>query len=172
MRYGTAEHLRRAGYDARAVAELEALREVYEGFLRGQIPRTEAQLIVDRMAERPWFGLAWVPRRLHEGAVWDDMDFDPAEPIGKISCPVLAFYGEHDEWVPVSDSVQVWQERYKVPSRFSIVRLPGAGHHPTEGGRLDVGSVNPHYTATLTHWLDHRLATSTSAAGSARTVNG
>jgi hypothetical protein len=33
------------------------------------------------------------------------MDFDPGVILARVSCPVLAFYGETDEWMPVDDSV-------------------------------------------------------------------
>src|SRR5215472_2513106 len=39
MRYGTAEHLRRAVYDQEALAELALLRSTCEDYLRGQVGR-------------------------------------------------------------------------------------------------------------------------------------
>jgi dienelactone hydrolase len=55
MRYGTREHLRRAGYET---AELDILRETHERYLRGELEHAQAQIMVDHAATRPWFDLA------------------------------------------------------------------------------------------------------------------
>jgi uncharacterized protein len=106
---------------------------------------------------RPWFPLSWVPAVLPEGLAWDDMDFDPAVPIGGLTCPVLAFYGD-DEWVPVPESIAVWRTCFAEPGRLAIRELPGTTHYPTLGGGRDLLSLSPEYAATLTAWLDGVLA--------------
>jgi uncharacterized protein len=89
MRFGTAEQLRRHGFDSAAVAELVCLRTTVEEYLRGNIPRAAAQTAVDHAAERPWFPLAYVRRQLpHRSGTWQDMYFDPASAIAGLSCPV------------------------------------------------------------------------------------
>lgn len=81
------------------------------------------------------------------------MDFDPAAAIRQIRCPVLAFYGD-DEWVPVAESIGVWQDCFPDPAVLSIHELPGTTHHPTLNGGRDVQAVSPEYAAELTGWLD------------------
>lgn len=87
-RYGTREQLRRSGF---ATAELDLLRDAYERYLRGELERDAAQAVVDDAAKRPWFDLAWVPRRLPDAGSWPDMDFDPRKPLSRVRCPALAF---------------------------------------------------------------------------------
>jgi uncharacterized protein len=153
MRYGTAEQLRRAGFGANDLAELEELRSAWERQQRGDLSRPQAQAVVDRYRGRAWFPLSWVPDVLPDSRAWDDMDFDPAVAIGRLTCPVLAFYGD-DEWVPVQESIAVWRRCLADPARLAIRELPGTTHYPTLGGGRDLPSVSPDYTATLTGWLD------------------
>lgn len=157
MRYGTAEQLRRGGFGANDLAELGQLRTAFERHQRGELSRAQAQAVVDRCRGRTWFPLSWVPEVLPEGRIWDDMDFDPAAPIGGLTCPVLAFYGD-DEWVPVAESLGIWRSRFPDAARLTLRELPGTTHHPTLGGGRDLPSVSPDYTATLTGWLDRVLA--------------
>lgn len=157
MRYGTAEQLRRAGFGPGAVAGLGELWLAWEGYQRGQLDREQAQRVVDMYTGRAWFSLSWVPRILPGAPDWDDMDFDPGESISQLHCPVLAFYGD-DEWVPVRESIGIWQARYGDPARLAIHELAGTTHHPTYGGRRDLAAISPEYTATLTSWLDGVIA--------------
>lgn len=153
MRYGTEGQLRRAGYGSGAVADLAELRTAWEAYQRGAVTRDEAQRVVDRFAERPWFQLGWVPAQLPQAAGWADMDFDLADVMRKVRCPVLAFYGE-DEWVPVEESVELWRDAYGDPDRLTIRHLPGTEHHPTLNRGRTVSSISTDYTATLVAWVD------------------
>jgi uncharacterized protein len=157
MRYGTAEQLRRAGFGANDLAELERLRSAWERQQRGDLSRAQAQVVVDRYRGRAWFPLSWVPDVLPDGRAWDDMDFDPAVAIGGLTCPVLAFYGD-DEWIPVPESIEVWRSRFPDAARLAIRELLGTTHYPTLGGGRALPSISPEYTATLTGWLDGVLA--------------
>jgi pimeloyl-ACP methyl ester carboxylesterase len=157
MRFGTAEQLRRHGYDRTAVAELAGLRATVEEYLRGRSPRAPAQAEVDRLAGRAWFPLAYLPRRLPDRpGSWSDMDFDPAPAFARLRCPVLLFYGETDEWVPIDESIAVWR-RAAAASIPRICRLPGCGHLPTRGGVADRAAISPRYADALLGWLDARL---------------
>lgn len=152
MRYGTAEQLRRNGYeDETSLRELAELRAALEDALRDRCRLEEAQATVDRYAGRPWFPLAHVPRALDPAADWPDMDFDPAPILASVCCPVLLFYGEADEWTPIEPSIAAWQGSGNDAIR--IVRLPGTDHAPTIGG-----AISPAYTQALTEWLDDVLA--------------
>ncbi|HEU5213927.1 MAG TPA: alpha/beta hydrolase [Gaiellaceae bacterium] len=152
MRYGTAEQLRRSGYDDQdALRELAELRAALEESLRDRSRLEAAQAVVDRYAGRPWFPLAHVPRTLDPTTDWPDMDFDPAPSLGSVRCPVLLFYGEEDEWTPIEPSIAAWERSGN--EEVTVVRLPGTDHAPTIGG-----AISPAYTQTLTEWLDDVLA--------------
>jgi uncharacterized protein len=154
MRYGTAEQLRRRGFgDDEALRELGELRAALEDAHRDPALRDEAQAVVDRYADRAWFELAYVPRRLDELGEWADMDFDPAPILARVHCPVLLFYGEKDEWTPIEPSSAAWER----PTDVTVVRLPGTDHAPTLGGRHDPDAISGDYTRALTDWVERRL---------------
>jgi pimeloyl-ACP methyl ester carboxylesterase len=156
MRYGTAEQLRRNGYDGEALGELAELRTALEDAVRDRSRLAAAQAVIDRYADRPWFPRAYVPRKLDPSADWPDMDFDPAPILAEVRCPVLLFYGEQDEWTPIEPSIAAWERAAATSGNtdLTIVRLPGTDHGPT----LSDGSISRAYTEALTGWLDERFA--------------
>ena len=91
------------------------------------------------------------------------MDFEPAPVFARVRCPVLAFYGETDEWMPIDESVAAWQwaGRASANADITVVRLPGCDHVPTLDERQDIDGISPLYTATLLTWLEERLRWST-----------
>ena len=102
MRHGTAEQLRRHGHTESDIAELRPLRSAVEDYHRGLLDHAAAQRVVDQYAAREWFRHAYIPRHLPQrAAFWRDMDFDPAPTFARVSCPVLAFYGDTDAWMPI-----------------------------------------------------------------------
>ncbi len=88
-------------------------------------------------------------------ARWQDMDFDPRPVLSAITCPVLLYYGERDEWTPIARSIRVW--RAAVSSSHNpavrVVRLPGTGHGPFMERGPRKGSISPRYTNTLRRWV-------------------
>ena len=155
MRYGTAEQLRRHGFDdPTALGELSELRAALEDQFRDPGRLADSQGVVDRYADRPWFELAHVPRTLDPAAAWPDMDFDPAPTLAAVRCPVLLFYGEEDEWTPIEPSIAAW-ERAGNPE-LTVVRLAGTDHAPTFGGVHERDAVSPAYTQALVDWLGDR----------------
>ena len=139
MRYGTAERLRRRGFGEH-VGELLALRAAYEDYLRGRRDRASTQAVVDRAAAQPWFAHAHVRRTLPAPDAWADLDFEPEAVFARVRCPVLACYGDDDEWVPVEESVAAWRRACR---RVTVVRLAGCGHEPS----------GPAYTDALIRWF-------------------
>lgn len=138
MRFGTARRLRDAGHGEDAVAELLRTRRAHEDALRGQLPREDAQAVLDGVAGRPWRHLAWLPDRLDPEDRWPDLDHDPAASFAATRCPVLAVWGEDDSWVPVDASEAVW--RVARPDGLTVLRLPGVGQGPS---RATAGTSPP-----------------------------
>ncbi|MCI4066933.1 alpha/beta hydrolase [Micromonospora sp. R77] len=158
MRYGTAEQLRRHGFGAADVAELDRLRRTVERYLRGETGREPAQAAVDAAAARAWFPLAYLPRELPaQSGTWRDMDFDPVPVFALVNCPVLLFFGETDGWVPIEESVAAWRRAAGTTVEVTVSRLAGCDHLPTRHEGEDLASISPQYADTLLDWLDRRL---------------
>lgn len=155
MRYGTDEQLRRAGYGDEARTAVATLRVAYEDYQRDDAGRAPTQALIDRVADEPWFSLAYVPRALPQPGTWSDMDFDPEPIFAEVRCPTLLFYGEDDEWTPAEESICVW--RRAAESEVTVVRLAGATHHPTLQGGRDIASISPVYTRTIIEWIEAHL---------------
>ncbi|MFZ0892058.1 MAG: alpha/beta hydrolase [Thermoplasmata archaeon] len=155
MRYGTAEHLRRAGFGEDAQAELLELRLGYESAVRGTIARGAAQKIVNQYAARPWFPIAWVPRRIQPRLVWPDMDYNPRPVFSRIVVPTLLFYGETDEWSPINSSLETWRigQQESQNQQITIVRPRGTAHVPTIGSGMNARAISPDYTYAMIDWL-------------------
>ena len=164
MRYGVDQQARRAGFSGQALDELARLRTAYEEYLRGNVDYAAAQALVDSASSQPWFPLAWVPRELPTPGAWGDMDFDPEAIFARVRCPTLLFYGEDDEWTPADASAEAWQRAAQRAAQrannrdLTVIRLPGASHHPTLRGEQSVEAISPLYTETLVGWLMERLA--------------
>lgn len=155
MRVGCSTQLRKHGHDDNEVAELTATRLAFERFMRSGEARTTSQRLLDSATRRPWFPHANLPRTLPEPGTWQDMDFDPRPVLARLTCPVLAFYGETDEWMPIEESIAAWHDAQEHGSLadLTVVRLRGTDHLPTQGGRPDAAAISNHYSETLTHWM-------------------
>jgi pimeloyl-ACP methyl ester carboxylesterase len=159
MRIGCDKQLKRHGYGDGDRAQLATLRVAYEEYLRGDRDRGSTQAVVDDCAARAWFPLVYVPRRLPVVGAWADMDFDPEPVFAGVSCPVLAFYGETDAWMPIEESADAWRRAGKVSGNrdITVVRLHGCDHLPTLEERADLDGISQQYTHSMTEWLEHRL---------------
>lgn len=157
MRYFTDEQLRRSGYDATARARAHELRLGLEETFRGAVDPAVTSAALTAAAREPWFELTYLPPDMPPPEVsWDDMDYDPAAEIARITCPTLLIYGADEECVPAPESEAVW--RAAGERDLTVVHLPGCGHLPVVDGQGrpepdDPASYSPDYTAALATWF-------------------
>lgn len=151
MRFFTDEQLRRNGHDAAARARAHQLRVDLEQTFRGVLDPEVTSAALAAAACEPWFELAHLPREMPPPeAYWDDLDFDPAADIARVTCPTLLLYGADEECVPAPESEAVW--RATGERDLTVVSLPGCGHLPVVDAN-DPASFSPDYTAALTAWF-------------------
>lgn len=162
MLYGTAKHVRDAGFAGDEAERVVRARTTVDEYRRGRISISEAQAAIDDIKDEAFFEHAWLPRDARTLGSWGDMDFDPAPIFAQVRCPVLLFYGEDDEWQPIDASVAAWR-RAGVPD-LTVVRLAGTAHAPTIGRVKDVASVAPQYERELCTWLERVTEPSQSSA--------
>ena len=156
MRVGCATQLRKRGYSERDVEDLTNTRLAVEGYLRNGRNRTSVQATLIWASAQPWFAHAYLSPVLPDArGTWRDMDYDPQPALDHLACPVLAFYGESDEWMPIAESLAAWDAAQARGSLrdLTVVRLPGADHLPTLGGVPDRDAITTEYSQTLTRWV-------------------
>lgn len=160
MRIGSAKQLSKAGFAAADLQQVQTLRLAVEDHLRGHGNFETAQALLDAATEQPWFELIYLPPVLPPPGGWADMDYDPWPVISRVTCPVLAFYGETDEWMPIDESITAWHraEAEGDLKDLTVVRLTGADHLPTLDGRPDLNAIVPAYAESLIQWITARAA--------------
>lgn len=156
--------LREAGHGDEAVERALALRRAMDAVSAGRLPAGQAQALVDAAAGEPWFRLAFVPADVSRvGASWaEEMEFDIRPALRRLELPVLLFFGEHDRWIPVAESADVWRAALGADADLTVVSLPGTGHAATFAADpsdwLEHGPVSPDYERALLAWLRERLS--------------
>jgi pimeloyl-ACP methyl ester carboxylesterase len=158
MRYSTENLLRSAGFGKEAVDKLAELRNVWEAYRRGDIPRNLAQGRIDEFASLPWFELAYVPTQVPERSNLGDpdfFDFDPAGPLARVRCPLLVLYGAGDIEVPVEESraiITSVTDTHGSPEA-TMHCYPGVGHFLTRDDQEKITALAPHYESDLIRWF-------------------
>jgi uncharacterized protein len=153
MRYATARHLREAGYDETAVAEMLEARRIWLSVPAGG-STAEAERALRAAARKPWFELAWLPAAIEPFTEDDGLepDFDPAPLVRTLPCPLLAVVGDDDRWVPLAASIAVLAS---APD-CELLHVPGGDHAPTRDGD-GLGPVLDGYASGLADWLRRRV---------------
>jgi uncharacterized protein len=153
MRYATARHLREAGFDETAVAEMLETRRIWQSVLPGD-STDQAERALRAAARKPWFELAWLPTAIEPFTEDDGLegDFDPAPLVRTLTCPLLAVVGDDDRWVPLAESIAVLA---RAPD-FELLYVPGGDHAPTTDGD-GLGRVLDGYERGLIDWLRRRV---------------
>ena len=162
MDFATRALLREAGHGDEAVERALALRRAMDQVSVGRMPVDEAQALLDAAAAEPWFGLAFVPpdASLVDATWTEEMELDIRPALRRLDLPVLLFFGEHDRWIPVAESADVWRTELGPDADLTVVSLPGTGHAATFAADpsdwLEHGPVSPDYERALLAWLRDR----------------
>jgi uncharacterized protein len=89
----------------------------------------EFETAVKMAHEKPWYGRDLSPRDRKNQEQWRLIwNYDPVPALQKVTCPVLALYGELDTQVPAKKAADVWQAALKKGGDrdVTIKILPGA----------------------------------------------
>jgi pimeloyl-ACP methyl ester carboxylesterase len=153
MRSTSARQVGEAGFGEQAVAEMLAIRRLWEDALRTGNAEA-AQRALTRAQGRPWLAASWLPEPGEVDPDEDEFefDFDPAPLIRSLPCPLLAVIGDDDRWVPLAESVAVLE----TAPDMELLYVPGGDHAPTEDGDGE-GPVLPGYEAGLVDWIARRI---------------
>jgi pimeloyl-ACP methyl ester carboxylesterase len=162
MTFATRALMREAGYGDQAVEHVWELRRAMDDVSAGRMAVVDAQALLDAASGEPWFGLAFVPpdASLVDASWREEMEFDIRPALRSLELPVLLFFGEHDRWIPVAESADVWRSALGPDADLTVVSLPGTGHAATFASDpadwFEHGTVSPDYERTLLAWLQDR----------------
>jgi pimeloyl-ACP methyl ester carboxylesterase len=163
MAFATRALMREAGHGDQAVDRMLEVRHAMDELSHQRMTVSDAQALLDSVVEEPWFKLAFVPpdASLIDASWADEMEFDIRPALRGLSLPVLLFFGEHDRWIPVAESADVWRSALGADADLTVVSLPGTGHAATLASDpddwLEQGPVSPDYERSLVAWLRDRL---------------
>ncbi len=141
------EQVRRGIAYVAALMEAALRKESYE--------RVEEAVLREARGE-PWYGYFEVDSGVWTFFLRGDPSFDPARVLDRVTCPVLAIFGELDRQAPALRSAEIFREALtRAGNRdFTIRIFPGADHG------IGVGqppSFAPGYIDTMTDWMLERV---------------
>jgi uncharacterized protein len=143
-RFATEAHMNAAGAPAEAVAGALATQDALVALVRGGADYETVKAAAGEDGHGPADAaeLELVRR-------W--LDHDPRAALERITCPLLAIFGDEDLLVPVEESIAVFRDaRADRPESLDVETLAGADH------RLQVGDpkvLHPAYEAALGDWI-------------------
>lgn len=109
MVFASANIMRIHGFSETEVAEAVIMRRAVDGFLKGEVSRSEAERRLHAARDKPWFKLIYMSRELGDPKTsrWlREMRHDPLQNIASLKVPALVLYGAADPWVPVTLSME------------------------------------------------------------------
>jgi uncharacterized protein len=156
--YGVEHTLREDGVSEEDIQEaLQFFRRFHEAARQG-VPYEQVASLLNEVRDTPGFDYFGEvsPELWHFFVINVQRPYDPIPPLSKITCPILALYGELDPLIPVQESARVFRS-VDAPAEdrpVTVQIFPGANH------RIKVGEPRvfaPGYLETMTDWIWQKI---------------
>ena len=171
--YAGQMRLRERGFSEADINEAFTTLKQVDEFVRSGGDRNALQSLLDQAWTKPWAPSTILPRRVPTTEEqsrlfrWRNLDFDPAPSWERIKVPVLAFFGDRDNVVPVQQSVERIDRALKqarnadatikvYPDADHIIKLR-FGERPDSGGKWDWARPSPGYIDMMIDWTLKRV---------------
>ncbi len=105
--YRVENELRADGFDAVAIKDAMTLTEMRMELMRGNGSFEELDETQKSVLARPWFDYVHYCDRKRFESGRRTVGYDPAPAWAKVSCPVLAIFGDKDRSCPVEPSAEI-----------------------------------------------------------------
>lgn len=171
--YAGERRLRERGFSEAEISEALATLKQVDEFVRTGGDRQALQSLLDQAWTKRWAASTILPRTAPTAADqsrlfrWRNLDFDPAPIWERIRIPVLAFFGDRDNVVPVQQSVERIDRALKQARNadVTIKVFPDADHtiklrfggRPDLGGKWDWARPAPGYIDMMIDWTLRRV---------------
>jgi uncharacterized protein len=166
MGYSAQVALRKAGFSEAIVTRAADLRNQVDAYYRGALPYETVKLEIEQAQQAPWFPFTFLdssdrlPRDVTQDKWFYELDYDPLSPWQHITQPALFLFAEDDQWVPVAESMAIFQSITRHLPDVTLLRLPGTDHLMAEMQGEGQAQVSSRYVEALVAWLKQRGAAS------------
>lgn len=158
--YQNANRLRAQGFSEEEIrAASAALGQLYDYVRTRKNPET-AQAALDRAWQNRWASVVFASRQIpteeemSTWIQWREINRSPAHDWERLRIPVLAFWGERDDVVPVEPSIERIREALKKAGNedVTIMIIPGADHNLMRQPNPE-NLPAPEYLRTMIDWV-------------------
>lgn len=162
MDYGVAVHLAQAGFDQSVVDQAIALRQLVNGYFRGQLSREAVASALSRHEHEAWFQPAYLftsarlPQDVRSSKWHYELDYQPLPIWSQVQQPTLFLFAGEDAWVPIEQSIGNYRQVTAAQPDVTLQQIPGTDHLM----RDQQGQISSGYLQTLVAWLGVRFALS------------
>lgn len=159
MTYSALRALKVAGYGDEIIDLARDLRWKVDDYFRGKSGKVDLQNELNRHKQQPWFDLCYLPG---DGELPDDpanskwrleMDYDPLPVWTDVHIPSLFLYAAEDAWVPVEESMMLYESAAKDVPGVSMERLADCDHLFLDTSPAACGQVSAEFWKALSAWV-------------------
>jgi uncharacterized protein len=167
-----ANELREQGVEESDVREASTVRRDIWSYMSSGLGYAKAKAELDEARTKRWYSQARVqqddsfeslptPAELSKpvgrSAIWFKQEavYDPVPALRALRVPALFLFGDHDEWIPVDESVTVIQRVLAEDKRrdFTIRVFPNVDHEMRLVTSEATRAIDPEYLKTMRDWL-------------------
>ncbi len=162
MEYSAVTTLKKNGYSQEIIDLSVYLRNITNEYYRGNLDQRKTQTEIDQYKSESWFAHVYLPLQGNlpkdvSKTKWiHEMDFNPIDYLKEVKVPVALIYGEFDRWVPIDESITVWEKVMRETGNddYSVFKAPGSGHMMIidEDSNPAKQIISPGYTEFLKKW--------------------
>ncbi|GJM29663.1 MAG: hypothetical protein DHS20C17_22980 [Cyclobacteriaceae bacterium] len=167
MEYSAVTTLQMNNYSPEIITKAKHLRNITNEYYRGNRDRVITQEEIDQFRDEDWFNDVYLP---WQGNLPEDvgvtkwiheMDFDPKKYFETIKVPTVLFYGSTDRWVPIEESVKIWEVCFDRANNkdYEIHRIQNSGHMMilNEDDNPEQELISDEYTRKLKVWATENI---------------
>lgn len=163
--YQNANRLRAQGFSEEEIrAANDVVKQLYD-YVRTRKNPEAAQAALDRAWQNRWASLVFASRRIpteeemSTWIQWREINRSPTYDWERVSVPVLAFWGERDEVVPVEPSIERIREALNKSGNrdVTIMIIPGADHNLMRQPNPE-NLPAPEYLEAMIDWILKRTS--------------
>ncbi|HTU82908.1 MAG TPA: alpha/beta fold hydrolase [Candidatus Acidoferrales bacterium] len=134
MEFAMSNRLDVLGYSSKDVAAMLEARYQVDGYFNGRNSRAQAVAALDKIENRPWFDLMYLPTAAElpknpANSSWrGQMDLDSFAAVERVRIPILFLLGSEDPWIPVAATVARLRTVAATHPHLAFDVVPGANH--------------------------------------------